>query len=455
LALVSFITLGCAKNEVDSNRMQALVLAAGHTLSDDPGAADVVVVNTCSFITEATEEAIDTILAVLGLDNFSKGSAKLVVAGCLPSRYGAAQDGELARELPEVAAFISAADEDGIVEVLERLSEKPDDACPGRALSPRAQRTARGAAPAEALFVPRIADAPWAYIKIADGCSRRCSFCTIPNIRGPYRSRPLGEILAEADALAGQGVRELVLIAQDTGLWQDGPQRLPDLLQALAERHPQVWLRLMYLQPQGVTKNLLTIMAKYDNICNYLDIPLQHADQELLKQMNRQGCAAEYLAMLTRIREALPDAVLRTTMIAGFPGETRAQAKASEDFLEQAGFNYVGVFPYSQEDGTPAGARPDQVPRRTRLARAQRLRDIADRIGMANAEALVGTTQEVLICGHDEEGPYGRTQGMAPDVDGLVHIQPAPGQPPKPGAIVQAQITESALYDLYAISYTN
>jgi ribosomal protein S12 methylthiotransferase len=472
---VSFVTLGCAKNEVDSNRMRALVRAAGLEELEDPEAADVVVVNTCSFITEATQEAIDTIFSVLALKNFTQGSAKLIVAGCMPARYGSSQEGELARELPEVALFLAPGDEDGIVEAVLGLAGAEDglefapqgEAMPQAGWKP-ASREPQG-------VCTRIADGPSVYVKIADGCSRRCAFCTIPQIRGPYVSRPAADIILETGELVAQGVREIVLIAQDTGIWREPgvaaaaqavasgsgeagllpvetggspvrpytssssssgagllpgepgaspstPRDLPELLDALAASHPDTWFRLMYLQPQGVSDKLLNVMAKHANICDYLDIPLQHADAAVLKEMNRTGCGEDYLQMIERIRSILPNASLRTTMIAGFPGESRRQAASSERFLEQAGFAYVGVFTYSQEDGTPAGERSDQVPVRTRRARAQRLRDIADQAGAQAALAMVGTVQEVLVCGEDEEGAFGRTQAMAPDVDGIVHI---------------------------------
>jgi ribosomal protein S12 methylthiotransferase len=261
-------------------------------------------------------------------------------------------------------------------------------------------------------------------------------------------------------------VREIVLIAQDTGAWRGKGSvgDLAELLALLAERHPATWLRVMYLQPQGITDALLDVMKAYENICNYLDMPLQHADAALLKEMNRQGSGEQYLTLLARIRASLSDVSLRTTMIAGFPGETRAQAKASERFLAAAAFNYVGVFAYSQEDGTPAGARRDQVPLATRRARAQRLRDIADATGLKASAAQRSHILDVLVCGSDEEGLYGRSQGMAPDVDGVIHLTlaarvaptapitptaPAARASPAPGDIVRARIVSTVLYDLY------
>ncbi|MDR2108812.1 MAG: radical SAM protein [Coriobacteriales bacterium] len=520
---VYLITLGCAKNEVDSNRMRALLRAAGYVQTDEPTLADAVIVNTCAFITEATEEALDVIFDLASSEGVQQGRTKLVVAGCLPARYGGAADGDLAASLPEVDAFISALEEDAVVEVLAGLLGEAagvEGAAGGAGISAgkaagevaaavgevtAVGEVAAGACEvaavgevaagevAAATTVLRIAEGPWAYVKIADGCSRRCSFCTIPDIRGAYRSRPAAEIVAEVDGLVAQGVREIILIAQDTGLWQDRVApgegvwaastdggaaatatadagsgvvsatsgtaagagtaaktsvRLHNLLELLAERHPAVWLRLMYLQPQGVTDELLAVMAARPNICNYLDLPLQHADSGILEKMNRQGDAEQYLALLGRVRAVLPDVVLRTTMIAGFPGETSAQAKVSESFIEAAEFDYLGVFVYSREEGTPAGELPDQIPLRTRRARAQRLRDIADVLAVAAGEARVGSILPVLVCGTDEEGPYGRTQGMAPEVDGVVHLSFGSSLP-VPGDVVHVRITSVAHYDWY------
>jgi ribosomal protein S12 methylthiotransferase len=274
---IAFITLGCAKNEVDTDKMRAHAVNAGYGLVEDPTKADVIILNTCSFITEATEEAIAAILEALDLPRVSAGDAKLVVTGCLPARYGS----ELSEGFPEVAAFIGPAEEESIVTHIERLMGAPKGTV------------------ANAPHIGRMTTRPWAYVKIADGCDRHCSFCTIPLIRGPYRSYPLADISAEVQELVSGGVREIVLIAQDTGIWQPS---LPLLLKTLAERFGDTWFRVMYLQPQGVTDELLATMASYPNICAYLDIPLQHANRRILREMNRAGDGAAYLALLERIR---------------------------------------------------------------------------------------------------------------------------------------------------------
>jgi len=454
---VAVITLGCAKNEVDSDKMRARLLAAGHTLVDDAASAEVIILNTCAFITEATEEAIANILELASLGNVASGQARLLVAGCLPSRYGS----QLNSELPEVSAFISVEEEERIAEIVGQCASAA--AGEPSVIVSAVPAPASASVPAPAPAIPAVAAAPrqrsgqspWAYLKIADGCSRHCAFCTIPAIRGPYRSVPASGILAEASELVANGARELVLIAQDTGLWKgahnepDGPRNLAQLLKLLAQRFDQTWLRVMYLQPQGINDELLTVMAEHDNICNYLDIPLQHANAEVLREMNRQGSGSGYLRLIEHIRRMLPDVALRSTVIAGFPGETRAQARELERFIEQAEFDYLGVFPYSPEDGTPAGQRHDQVPRRTRLARAQRLRDLADAIGFTRTAERLGCVEQVLVLEPDDDdlgSPYpllGRTQRQAPEVDGMVHLDCG-----QPGQVVSARIVETCCYDL-------
>jgi ribosomal protein S12 methylthiotransferase len=418
--------------------MRALLHASSFEEVDDPALASVVVVNTCSFITEATEESLAVIFELLGQDRVLTGEAKVVVAGCLPARY----TGELAVELPEVAAFVGVEEEDDIVSVLQRVTAST-------AVQTHAARP----------LAPRIVDKPWAYVKISDGCDRYCSFCTIPFIRGRYKSTPATDLLAEIAFLVAGGVREVILIGQDTGIWgkdlkaqsAPAPKNLAQLLALFATRFPTTWFRVMYLQPEGLTEELLAVMAAHPNICHYLDIPLQHASASVLKAMNRAGSGQEYLELLSRIRTVLPDVTLRTTLICGFPGETRADARELERFVAAADFDYVGVFVYSQEEGTVAGRREDQVPLRTRKARAQRLRDLADRLGFAKNEAQLGTLVEVLVVEEDEDlgaaGDelrfLGRSKGQAPDVDGMVHL--ATGVP---GTLQSVRIVGAYCYEL-------
>lgn len=458
---VRIITMGCAKNEVDSDKMRAELEAAGFTVlgaSDDGSAADVTIVNTCSFIEEATQESIDMILDLVE-QREARGSRiqdarelraeKIVVTGCMPSRYG----GELADEIPEVAAFVPVTGEGAIVEVVRAVlgneppSCDPDEAPPVDGL--------RG----------RTLQEPYAYVKISDGCDRFCSFCTIPFIRGRYASRPAGEIVAEVDGLVALGAREVILIGQDTGIWgddleegcQEGLLRensLACLLSFLAQRHPETWFRVMYLQPRRTDDRLLDAIAAHDNVCSYLDIPLQHCSERVLADMNREGSGREFLELLARIRERIPGVALRTTVIAGFPGETDEEAGELADFIERAEFDYAGVFEYSQEDGTVAGEREDQVDQREKVARAQAVRDAAEAVGFARAQAHVGEVCDVLVCGVDDDTPadgeqlpclWGRAMFQAPDVDGIVTLRGPAGLV---GSIVPVRVTGAAGYDL-------
>ncbi len=416
------LTLGCPKNEVDSDRMKA-GLAASFRLVDDPDSADVIVVNTCAFIREATEESLAVVLELAGEWKTASPDRRIVVAGCMPARYG----DELAAAMPEADAFLPVAGESSIAQVVAGLT--------GTTALPDASAS-------------RTAPGPSAYLQVSDGCHRRCAFCTIPSIRGDYRSRPVDEVTAEARLLVAGGARELVLVGQDISSWGrdlPGSPALADLIRTLARVPDLPWLRLMYLQPDGITPELLDVMATEPVVCRYLDMPLQHASGPVLRRMARRGDGEEFLRLIGGIRDRMPDVILRTTVIAGFPGETRADARRLEEFVREAGLDYVGVFTYSREDGTPAALMPDQVPGRTARARAQRLRDIADVSGVARAAEFVGRTLDVLVEGRDEDGaPAGRHRGQAPEIDGAVTLDrdiPA-------GTITAVEIVDSLGYDL-------
>lgn len=422
---IAFITLGCPKNEVDTDRMKAAVLASSFRVAEDPDEADVVVVNTCSFIQDATQESIDTVLEVAAQWLPEREGRSIVVAGCMATRYGA----ELGTEMPEVAAFVPVADEGALLEVLSSLTGV----------------SAAGAGSGE---YTRTVQGSSAYLQISDGCHRTCAYCTIPSIRGDYVSVGIDAIIAEARELAGLGAREIVLIGQDiTAYGRDlpGSETLADVVRAVAAIEGVDWLRLMYVQPDGVTDDLLAAIAENSNVCRYLDIPLQHASKPVLRAMQRSGDAASFLELIGRVRGVLPDVVLRTTLIAGFPGETTADVRVAQRFLSEARFDYVGVFVYSPEEGTAAARLPDQVPLRTRRARAQRLRDLADDIGFERAAARVGQTVEVLVEGIDPDDSVvvGRWRGQAPEIDGLVLLDGG-----EPGQIVSANIVDSLGYDL-------
>ncbi len=421
---VAFITLGCAKNEVDTADMQKLLLEAGYQLTNDYDNADVIIINTCSFIQPAIEESIDTIFEALSLESVSNGSTKLVVAGCMPARFG----DDLATELTEPDAFLPCADEHTVVDVVNSLL--------GNNNAP------------ETLSVT-LEQGPSAYLKISDGCSRKCSYCTIPFIRGPYHSFPLDDIVKNAQELVDGGARELVLIAQDSGLWGrdfDQPDTLAHLLEVLAQTFPNTWLRVLYLQPSGVTDELLSVMKRYDTICNYFDIPLQHCDEAILRSMNRKGSKRAYLDLISRIRSVLPDVVLRTTLIVGYPGETEEQFEGLCDFLSEAEFDYAGAFAFSPEDGTVAATLPDQVDEDIKTDRLQVIRDLADSISSQKIAERQSMTVPVLILGTEEDGQiFGRTQQQAPDVDGVTYVDEG-----SLGEIAPYLITDTLLYEMEA-----
>lgn len=459
---VALVTLGCAKNEVDSRGMLSALEQQGFCVSENLEEADFVLLNTCAFIAEAVEESLDTLFELSLLSSVQEGRAQLVVLGCLPSRYGTS----LFEELPEVAAFVSVAKEDelgGILRDLARPKAASSSSVDGLDLNKTVQH-------------PCLPE-PWAYVKISDGCSRRCSYCTIPSIRGSYHDYSYQQIDTEVKTLVGQGAREIVLIGQDTGLWRgihsrmheekETPASLAELLDVLACGYPHTWFRVMYLQPEGVSSALLEVMASHDNIAPYLDIPLQHVSTALLKAMNRRGSAKEYLALIEHVREALPGVSLRTTMMTGFPGESPEDFEELCAFIERACFDYVGVFTYSREEGTAAAEMPQQIDRELALKRAQDLRDLADKVSFECAQKHHGTTLEVLVCGRDGKENYGRTQGQAPEVDGVSYFL-ASSEPDgadvfngaeakktlnqetlQPGDRVFAEVVSSVLYDLF------
>lgn len=421
---VSFVTLGCAKNEVDSQTMQHRLMEAGYCVVEPDEPADVVVVNTCSFIQPAIEESLDVIFDIASEEAVVSGDTKLVVCGCMPSRFG----DDLAAELTEADRLVPCADEDDIVAVVdELLGVMARDEC------------------ADVSF----AFAPSEYVKISDGCSRFCSFCTIPLIRGPYHSYPYDDIRADVARKVAAGTREIVLIAQDSGIWGldlKPRETLAQLLDRLAAEFCDTWFRVMYLQPSGMTDELLDVMAAHANICNYFDIPLQHCDPEILRSMNRKGTREEIERTVRRIRARIPDIALRTTLIVGYPGETDEQFEELCDFVETVAFDYVGIFAYSPEDGTPAAELSGQVDEDTKQARLQELRDIADAVSATRIAERIGTKAQVLVLGAEEDGQlFGRAQSQAPDVDGVTYLESG-----DVGSIVEVTIADTLLYEMEA-----
>ncbi|ACV22105.1 Ribosomal protein S12 methylthiotransferase RimO [Slackia heliotrinireducens] len=419
---VNFITLGCAKNEVDSADMQRRLVSAGFAIVDDAEDADAVIVNTCSFIQAAIEESIDVILEVAGLANIADGSSKLIVAGCMPARFG----DDLESELNEASAFVPCSKEDDIVEVVQRTL---------------------GVNPAPFARVDVESGPAAAYVKISDGCNRFCSFCSIPYIRGRYHSFPYERIRASVEQCIAEGSVEITLIGQDTGCWGsdfEEKSTTAQLLSNLAEEFPDTWFRIMYVEPDGITDELLDAIAAHDNVCDYLDMPLQHANPELLKSMRRKGSAPEFLKLLERIRTRVPGITLRTTLITGFPGETEEAFDELMEFLEEADFDYVGVFPYSREEGTRAYDLPDQVEEELKVARAQEVRDLCDAVGSVHTADRIGKELDVLVLGAEEDGQlFGRAMCQAPDVDGVVYVDGG-----EVGEIVRVTIVDTLAYDM-------
>ena len=434
---VYLISLGCPKNRVDSEVILGCLINAGYKPVEEPLDARLIVVNTCGFIRSATEESIETILE-LAQAKKSGRCEFLVVAGCLPQRYGH----KLVKSMPEVDLFVGTSSFVHLVEILAR--NQRDDLERLILEPPRFLMTAR---------TPRTLSAPFysAYLKVAEGCSNRCSFCTIPAIRGPYRSRPLNDLLQEAEWLASQGVIELNLVAQDTtayGTDLEATLRLPDLLEALAKIGKFHWIRLLYAYPQKIDGKLLETMASHESICNYLDLPLQHVSGHLLKAMGRTGSAEEFLELVTTIREYLPEVTLRTTLIVGFPGERQEDFQELYEFVEKARFQRLGLFAYSPEKGTRAALLSDPVEESVKIQRVQALAALQEKISLDYNSRLVGTAQPVLIEGVSDESDLllqARLASQAPEVDGCVLINKGFG---KVGEIVAARITEAHPHDL-------
>ncbi len=452
-ACVAFVTLGCAKNEVDTDKMRTRLVAAGYGLAADVADADLVIVNTCSFLASATAESIDEIFSVLAAQEGTEHAGKVLVAGCMPSRYG----DELAHELSEVAGFLPADEEDRVVEAVAQLIGPAGAAGggAGAAAGVDGVGAADGELDAAARAGWRSREQAFAYVKVSDGCDRFCSYCMIPHIRGRYRSFPLDDILAEVEGLVDAGVAEIVFIGQDTGIWGSDftrPDTLAHLLSEAAARFPDTWFRVMYTQPEGISDELLALMRDVDNICPYLDIPLQHCEAQVLEAMNRTGSAEQYLALAAHVRDVVPGAALRTTFMAGFPGETPTQAEALVDFADTAAFDFGGVFPYSREEGSAAAEMDGQVDEDEKLARAQRLLDVVEHAGWRRAEARVGQICDVLVEGFEETdaGPevLCRAQFQAPEVDGQVHVPVSSTDALPVGSFVRVRIVDAFCHEL-------
>ena len=435
---VHLVSLGCPKNRVDSEVMIGKIRGADCTLVDSPEEADVIVVNTCSFIQPATDESIDTVLEMAGYKETGQ-CEKLIVTGCMVQRFGRA----LEDELPEVDHFLGTGEYHRIDEVLNSRGSGV----------PKTHVDVPMYIHDE--FAPRVNS--WkshsAWLKISEGCNHRCAFCIIPTLRGKMRSRTIESLVAEAERMADEGVKELNLVSQDSTAYgrdlADGTD-LGQLLRALAKVEKIEWIRLHYAYPIGLPESLLTAMADEAKVVKYLDIPLQHASGPMLKAMRRGVTRAGQERILERIRNHIPDIAIRTTFIVGFPGETDEDFGELVDFVEQQKFDRVGVFTYFQEDGTPAADLPNQVPEEVKLERQRILMEKQAQISAAKLDAMVGNVFPVLIDGPTTEHEWvigGRLETQAPEVDGLVYLD-APPDDLVPGEIRQVRIERTSDYDL-------
>ncbi len=441
---IGFISLGCPKNLVDSEVMMGQLKQAGYEITNDEGEAETLVVNTCGFIDAAKQESINAILEAARLKSEGK-CQRLVVAGCLVERY---RD-ELSAELPEVDAFIGTNQIGDITKV-----------CDERVNTRQLPVIALGNQSATYLYdesAPRVLATPGysAYVKIAEGCDRPCAFCFIPQMRGHFRSRRFGSVVAEARALVARGVKELILVAQDSSRYgEDLGQRdgLAHLLRELARLEGVEWVRVMYTYPTHISDLFLDVLASEPKAVKYLDLPLQHASQNVLKLMKRGGNRESLERLIERVRARVPGIAVRTTFITGFPGETEEDFAELLAFVRNVEFDRVGVFTYSDEEGTPAFALPDKVDARVAKRRRERLMREQARISRRRNRARVGECVRVLFEGPAKESELlwqGRLASQAPDIDGCVLINDAPaGFAPAPGDFVQVRITDAHEYDL-------
>lgn len=407
---IGMISLGCPKNQVDAERMLALIDEAGHSIVDYVDGCDVVIINTCGFIDDAKKEAIENILDTVELKN--EGLVKkIIVAGCLAQRHKE----EIAKEIPEVDAVIGIGADGGILKIIDEVMSSDETI---EKFPPQSELPLDG---------QRILTTPehWAYLKIADGCSNRCTYCTIPSIRGDMRSRTMENICDEAKQLAEIGIKELILIAQDTtsyGLDLYGELKLPELLNRLCEIDGIEWIRLLYCYPDKITDELIAAMKAQDKVVNYIDLPLQHANDRILKAMNRRGTSEEIRNTIAKLREEIPDVVIRTTFIVGFPGEDEEAFEDLAVFVNEMEFDRLGCFSFSPQEGTPAYDMPDQLEEDVKIRRGEIIMGDQLQIVEDKNNAKIGNTYKTIV---EEYDPYsdsyvGRTYMDAPEIDGIV-----------------------------------
>ncbi len=430
---IMMVSLGCSKNRVDAEEMLGLLKQRGHKIVSDADKADVVIVNTCGFIEPAKQESIDEILRYARMKEDGK-IKYVVVTGCLAQRYA----DELVKEIPEADAFVGVTAFDGIVNVIDNLGENNsvvikdiNEACP--------------------LGLPRVTDdnQVYAYLKIAEGCDNRCSYCAIPYIRGRYRSKPIEALVAEAKELVSRGKKEIIVIAQDItryGQDLDGNVTLMTLLSRLSEINGLEWIRLMYLNPMRVSEEFIDFVAENKKILPYFDIPVQHINTELLKRMHREADSEKIKSVFAYVKNRIPEASLRTTFITGFPGETDEQFRELLEFVKTAHIDNLGVFTYSEEEGTPAALMPDKVPYDVAKKRADKIMALQKKLVASSLRAKRGQILSVIIEGQNKNGKYyGRSYREAPDIDGIVIVNS--DKKLDTGDIVNIKITHTYDYD--------
>ena len=438
---ILFVSLGCDKNLVDTEMMLGMLLEKGYSFTDDEAEAQIVIVNTCCFIGDAKEESINTLLEMAELKDSGQLKA-LIAAGCLAQRYKE----EIRREIPQVDAVVGTMAIEEIADALEEsLKGKPSDHYRDLNSAPAAYRG-------------RVVTTGghFAYIKIAEGCSKRCTYCIIPKVRGDYRSIPMEELEAQAKALAERGVKELILVAQETTLYGVdlyGKKTLPELLHRLAEISGIYWIRILYCYPEEITEELIETIAAEPKVCHYLDIPIQHASDNILKRMGRRTDEEELRRRIEKLRERIPDICLRTTLISGFPGETQEDFEELYRFVNEMEFDRLGVFAYSQEEDTAAAEMPDQIEESVKEARRDELMELQQAIVIEKADDMIGRVLTVMVEGKvtDEDVYVTRTYRDAPNVDGYLFLNTTANL--MTGDFVKVLVTDANEYDLIGEVY--
>lgn len=432
---IGFVSLGCPKNLVDTEVMLGILGSEGYQIVSDPSEADVIVVNTCGFIESAKEESIQTILEMA---EYKKERCKLLImSGCLAERY----HDDILKELPEVDAVIGTGDYSKIAEVIRRTFEGENPVLFGHMNQPEPENQPRMLSTGGAS----------AYLKIADGCDNCCTYCIIPKLRGKYRSRKMEDILREAAALAQDGVRELIVIAQDTtryGIDLYGKYRLAELLRELCKIDGVHWIRVHYLYPEVITDELIAAFREETKIVKYMDIPIQHCNDTVLKRMGRHGGKRQLCELLSKLRREIPDLVIRTSLIAGFPGETQEQFDELLQFVKDMKFERLGAFAYSQEEDTPAAKLPQQLPQEVKESRAAQILEVQAQISEQHQHGMLGKRLEVLTEGYDMDNLmyFGRSYADSIDVDATVYF--AAEEEVETGSFVTVEILDADAYDL-------